>query len=395
MLHVVIPQNLFAPAIATVSSAVASRPTHPILGNIKLVADEDNQTLTLTAFDLNIGLEIPLSAQVITGGAITLPSKLLGDIVSRLPDEDVTLTMAKVGGVEVVQKPLDSTEEPSNYSIGGNGQVTIVCGSGRYQMNGLPVEEFPELPNIDSDESFDIAIATLRAGLAATLIAVSQDETKRILTGVHFTSAPDYLEFAATDGHRLSVIKTLVEDGQEFVATIPAKALKTLDLLIGNQDLPITMRADSANAIFELPNGMLITRLLDGTYPNYRQLLPTSSERKITVERKLLVSALERISVLADQKNNIVKIAVDKDAQEISLSVESPDVAAGREALPAQVSGDDLEIAFNVRYLANGLKTLHTNEIQLQLNAASTPALLVPIGGDEQTYLLMPVQIRN
>ena len=375
-MHLVIPQNLLSPAIATVSRAVASRPSHPILGNIKLVADENNQTLTLTAFDLNIAIVMPLSAQVITGGAITLPSKLLGDIVSRLPDEDVTIFNTS------------ALEEATNL-------VSLTCGSGKYQLNGLPVEEFPELPNIDSDESFDIAIATLRAGLAATLIAVSQDETKRILTGVHFVSAPDYLEFAATDGHRLSVIKTLVEDGQEFVATIPAKALKTLDLLIGNQDLPITMRTDSANAVFELPNGTLITRLLDGTYPSYRQLLPTSLGRKITLERKLLVSALERISVLADTKNNIVKITVDNDAQEISLSVESPDVAAGREALSAQVSGDDLEIAFNVKYLADGLKTLHTNEIQLQFNAANTPALLVPIGGDEQTYLLMPVQIRD
>jgi DNA polymerase III subunit beta len=375
-MHLVIPQNLLSPAIATVSRAVASRPSHPILGNIKLVADENNQTLTLTAFDLNIAIVMPLSAQVITGGAITLPSKLLGDIVSRLPDEDVTLFNTS------------ALEESANL-------VSLTCGSGKYQLNGLPVTEFPELPNIDSDESFDIAIATLRAGLAATLIAVSQDETKRILTGVHFVSAPDYLEFAATDGHRLAVIKTLVEDGQEFVATIPNKALQTLDKLIGNQDLPITMRSDNANAIFELPNGTLITRLLDGTYPNYRQLIPTSLGRKITLERKLLVSALERISVLADTKNNIVKITVDNDAQEISLSVESPDVAAGREALSAQVSGDDLEIAFNVKYLADGLKTLHTNEIQLQFNAANTPALLVPIGGDEQTYLLMPVQIRN
>ena len=353
-MHLVIPQNLLSPAIATVSRAVASRPSHPILGNIKLVADENNQTLTLTASDLNIAIVMPLSAQVITGGAITLPSKLLGDIVSRLPDEDVTLFNTS------------ALEESANL-------VSLTCGSGKYQLNGLPVTEFPELPNIDSDESFDIAISTLRAGLAATLIAVSQDETKRILTGVHFVSAPDYLEFAATDGHRLAVIKTLVEDGQEFVATIPNKALQTLDKLIGNQDLPITMRSDNANAIFELPNGTLITRLLDGTYPNYRQLIPTSLGRKITLERKLLVSALERISVLADTKNNIVKITVDNDAQEISLSVESPDVAAGREALSAQVSGDDLEIAFNVKYLADGLKTLHTNEIQLQFNAANTP----------------------
>lgn len=373
-MHLVISQPTLALAIATVSRAVATRPTHPILANIMLVADEDNQSLNLTAFDLNIGIVIPLSAQVVTGGAITLPSKLLGDIVSRLPDEDVTFSPA----------------------ISGNEQqIHLTCGSGHYLLNGLPVEEFPELPKVDSDKSFDIDIATLKEGLATTLIAASQDETKRILTGVCVTSKTDSLEFAATDGHRLSILKTSVEDGQEFLAVIPAKALHILEKLIGNQDLPITMKADNANAIFELPNGTMYTRLLDGTYPNYRDLIPASSERKITVERKLLVSALERISVLADTKNNVVKITIDNTAQEIALSVESPDVAAGRESLPAQVSGDDLDIAFNVKYLKEGLQTLHTNEIQLQINTAISPALLVPIGGHEQTYLLMPVQIRN
>jgi DNA polymerase-3 subunit beta len=227
------------------------------------------------------------------------------------------------------------------------------------------------------------------------LIATSQDETKRILTGVHFVSTDESLEFAATDGHRLSVLKASVDDGADFEVTIPSKALHTLEKLIGNQDIPITFKADNANAVFNLANGTLITRLLDGTFPRYHQLIPTTLERKITVERRLLISALERIAVLADQKNNIVKITIDTIAQEIALSVDSPDVAAGRESLPAQVSGEDLEIAFNVKYLADGLKVVSSNEIQLQLNGATQPALIVPIGGSEQTYLLMPVQIRN
>jgi DNA polymerase-3 subunit beta len=155
------------------------------------------------------------------------------------------------------------------------------------------------------------------------------------------------------------------------------------------------MKADNANMIFELANGTLITRLLDGAYPRYRQLIPATLERDITVERKLFIAALERIAVLADQKNNIVKITIDSFKQEVSLSVDSPDVATGRESISAQVSGGDLEIAFNVKYLSDGLKTMHTDEIQLQLNTATSPALIVPIGGDEQTYLLMPVQIRN
>jgi DNA polymerase-3 subunit beta len=154
------------------------------------------------------------------------------------------------------------------------------------------------------------------------------------------------------------------------------------------------MKADNANMIFELANGTLITRLLDGAYPRYRQLIPEATARKITIERKLFIAALERIAVLGDK---IVEIAIDSTAQEISLSVDSPDVATGRESMPAQIDalGEDLEIAFNVGYLKQGLQTMHTDEIQLQLDTATSPALIVPISGDEQTYLLMPVQIRN
>ena len=390
-MHIVIPQSTLSPAIASVSRAVASRPTHPILANIKLEANETAQTLTLTAFDLNIGIVLPLTAQVVTGGAITLPAKLLGDIVSRLPDEDITIASPTI---EVTKTPLEGAEQEP-YAIEKTGLINLTCGSGKYQLNGLGVSEFPELPIITDGDTFSIDIATLREGLAATLIATSQDETKRILTGVHFASIDDSLEFAATDGHRLSVLKASFEDGQDFEATIPSKALHTLEKLIGNQDIPITFKADNANAVFDLANGTLITRLLDGTFPRYHQLIPTVLERKITVERRLLISALERIAVLADQKNNIVKITIDTIAQEIALSVDSPDVAAGRESLPAQVSGEDLEIAFNVKYLADGLKVVSSNEIQLQLNGATQPALIVPIGGSEQTYLLMPVQIRN
>jgi len=396
----VISQSVLSPALATAIRAVATRPTHPILANIMLIADESEQKITITSFDLNIGIQLELSAQVVEGGAITLPSKLLGEIVSRLPDEDVTISTPTT---QITKSPLsDEVQEPSSHEISSHGLVNIACGSGKYQLNSLDPSEFPELPKINDEDNtnFSVDVATLRAGLSATLIATSQDETKRILTGVYFKFKEDILEFAGTDGHRLSVL-TLPDiedrgiDVQTFEATIPSKALHTLEKLIGNQDLPITLQADKANAVFQLPNATLITRLLDGTYPRYDQIIPSVLERKITAERKLLMAALDRIAVLSDQKNNIVKITIDSIAQEIALSVEAPDVAAGRESLPAQVSGDDLEIAFNVKYLKEGLQSIHTNEIQLQLNLATTPALIVPIGGNEQVYLLMPVQIRN
>ena len=384
-MRLVCPQTQLAANLAIVGRAVASRPTHPILANIRLDADSTNQTLGLTAFDLNIAVQVSFPAQVVDGGSITLPAKLLNDIVSRLPDEDITINFEK-----------------------DNTVVTIVCGSGRYQMNGLPIEEFPELPQIGEDgETTYLPVESMLNGLAATLFATSADETKRILTGVHLTATSDRLEFAATDGHRLSVLQTGFLDADEppvtgdtvttnLEVTIPSRALRELERMLNQQtEGAIAVKFDSANMIFQSANQILISRLLDGSYPNYRQLIPNQFERKVTLERKLFLSALERIAVLADQKNNIVKITIDSTGQEISLSVEAPDVAAGRESLPAQVSGEAVEIAFNVKYLLDGLKALPSNEIQIQLNNPTSPAVLVPIGASKMTYLLMPVQIRN
>jgi DNA polymerase-3 subunit beta len=134
---------------------------------------------------------------------------------------------------------------------------------------------------------------------------------------------------------------------------------------------------------------------LEGQYPNYRQLIPRQFSRQLTVDRRSFLSALERIAVLADQKNNIVKLTLDTTAQELALSVDAQDVGSGREAIAAQITGDDLEIAFNVRYLMEGLKVLTTPEVQLQLTTATSPAILTPLGGTKMTYLVMPVQVRN
>jgi DNA polymerase-3 subunit beta len=384
-MRLICSQSHLAAHLASVGRAVASRPTHPILANIRLDADMDNQSLGLIAFDLNLGIQVSCPSQVLEPGAITLPAKLFNDIVSRLPDEDVTISVDQ-------DSPM----------------VSIICGSGRYQVHGLPVEEFPELPQISEDgETTYLPVESMLSGLASTLFATSADETKRILTGVHLLASTDRLEFAATDGHRLSVLQTAFLDPEEppvtedtvstnLEVTIPARALRELERMLNQQtEGAIAVKFDNANMIFQSANQILISRLLDGSYPNYRQLIPTRFERQVTLERKLFLSALERIAVLSDQKNNIVKITINATGQEISLSVEAPDVAAGRESLPAQVSGDDVEIAFNVKYLLDGLKALPSNEIQIQLNNPTSPAVLVPLGGLKMTYLLMPVQIRN
>jgi DNA polymerase III subunit beta len=383
-MRLVCHQNQLASNLSIVSRAVASRPTHPVLANILLVADANSQTLGLTAFDLNLGIQVTFAANVEVGGSITLPARLLNDIVSRLPDEDITLSVDE-------------------------GEIaTITCGSGRYQVHGLPVAEFPELPQIATDgETTYLPVESLLLGLDGSLFAASTDETKRILTGVHVTANADRLEFAATDGHRLAVVNANcmatddlpgVSDGGQpgLEVTIPSRALRELERMLNAQtEGAIAVRFDRSQMIFQSANQILTSRLLDGSYPNYRALIPNQFTRQITLERKILISALERIAVLADQKNNIVKVSFNSTGQEISLSVEAPDVATGRESLPAQISGDDLDIAFNVKYLLDGLKAIDSSEIQLKLNNSTSPAIITPIGATQMTYLIMPVQIRS
>lgn len=155
------------------------------------------------------------------------------------------------------------------------------------------------------------------------------------------------------------------------------------------------LRLDETQVLFDLGNQRLTTRLLEGQYPNYRQLLPKQFARQVTVDRQGLIRSLERIAVLASQKNDIIKIAVDAANQIIALSVEAQEVGSGREQIAAQVTGDDLDIAFNVRYLLDGLKSFDSTEVQMQCNAATSPAVLVPLGEAKITYLVMPVQIRS
>lgn len=381
-MKLVCPQNSLTSNLSLVSRAVSSRPTHPVLANVLLVADEKNQQVSLSAFDLSLGIQTSFPASVEVGGSLTLPARLFSDIVSRLPEGDITLD--------------DGDEEGDE----GHISVTLTSASGRYQMRGMGASEFPELPLVEDGEQIDLSAEALVDGLRSSLFAASSDETKQVLTGVHLTVGADGLEFAATDGHRLAVVQTVESDTEDaekkLDVTIPAKALQELTKLLERQvGSTVSVRLDPTQVSFESVNQRLTSRLLEGQYPNYRQLLPKQFAHQMTVERRAFLGSLERIAVLADQKNNIVKLSISSAQGQVALSVDAPDVGSGREVIPAQVSGDDLDIAFNVRYLMDGLKTLTTTEVQFQFNTSTSPAILVPLGGIKMTYLVMPVQVRS
>ena len=389
-MQLTIEQDIFSSNLSLVSKAIPSRPNHPILSNILFEASEEQQQLSLTAFDLSLGIRTCMTAKVEQGGRVTIPAKLLNDIVSRLPGGTITLD-----------------------DEAGDAIVTLTCQSGRYQVRGMEAEEYPALPSIETSSIIQLAIEALMEGLKGTLFSTSPDETKQVLTGVHLKLHSGHLEFASTDGHRLAVVKTentqeentesINTNIEEFEVTIPAKALREVERMAGMKGTVkeeatslITLRFDETQVVFELGNQRLTTRKLEGSYPAYQQLIPNQFSHQVNVDRRLLIGALERIAVLASQKNDIVKCGIDSVNQEIALSVEATDVGNAVERLAAQISGDETEdLAFNVKYLLEGLKVFNTTEVQMQLNQATSPVILTPVGGFKMTYLVMPVQIRG
>ncbi|BAY32261.1 MULTISPECIES: DNA polymerase III subunit beta [unclassified Tolypothrix] len=383
-MKLVCAQSDLSTNLSLVSRAVPSRPTHPILANVLLQADAQTNQVSLTAFDLSLGIRTSFNAEVWEGGAIALPAKILVDITSRLPEGEITL-------------------DDESVTSGGEGIImTLTPKSGHYQVRAMGAEEFPELPIIEDTEPLQLTAAALIEGLKGSLFATSGDETKQVLTGVHLTVKQDTLEFAATDGHRLAVVETTnerpIEGSSQLEVTVPARALRELQRMLphsSSDDEPVALYLDQGQVVFAWKNQRLTSRTLEGQYPAYRQLIPRQFERQVTIDRRQFLSTLERIAVLADQKNNIVKVSIDSSQQEITLSCEAQDVGSGRESMPAQISGENIDIAFNIKYLMEGLKELPASEVQMHLNQSLTPVIFTPLGGLKMTYLAMPVQLRN
>ena len=385
-MKVVCSQSELNAALQLVSRAVATRPTHPVLANMLLTADAGTNRLSLTGFDLNLGIQTSLAASVETSGAITLPARLLGEIVSRLAS-DSPITLA--------------TEESGE-------QVQLTSLSGSYQMRGLPADDYPELPMVESGMTLKLQPAGLVQALKGTLFASSSDEAKQLLTGVHLRFNDKALEAASTDGHRLAVLQVddalqdsanSSDDAAEgFAVTLPARSLREVERLMAGwrSDDPVSLFCDRGQVVFLAADQMVTSRTLEGTYPNYGQLIPDGFNRTLALDRRGLIAALERIAVLADQHNNVVKFSSQPDEGVVQISADAQDVGSGSESLPASLTGDAIQIAFNVRYVLDGLKAMGSDRVVLHCNAPTTPAVLKPEGDAEAfTYLVMPVQIRS
>ena len=385
-MEIVCNQNEFNYAIQLVSKAVASRPTHPILANLLLTADQGTNKISLTGFDLNLGIQTSFDATVNKSGAITVPSKLLSEIVNKLPSETPV--------------SLDVDESSDN--------ILIKSDRGSFNIKGIPSDDYPSLPFVESGTSLNIDPSSFLKALKLTIFASSSDDSKQLLTGVNFTFNLKYLESAATDGHRLAVVlvdnKENFDEKEEFPSneenlsvTIPTRSLREIEKLISlrSSENSIKLFYDKGQVVFISSNQIITTRTLEGSYPNYSQLIPDNFTKLFTFNTKKIIESLERIAVLADQQSSVVKIKLNE--KDLALvSADAQDIGNASELVPVSFDFDQFDIAFNVRYLLEGLKVISSENVIFKCNLPTTPAVLVPEDNiNSFTYLVMPVQVRS
>jgi len=363
-------------ALAVVGRAVPSRPCHPILTSVLIEADLDDpiNALCLTGFDLSIGIKTSIRATVNEKGNAAVPLHLLESIVRKLPKDSPISVKAK--------------EEKFQLST----------ANGSYDIAAQDPCDYPDFPLVDSADSFGINDKIIAHALKSVLYCASTDESKQILQGVCITSG-DAFEAAATDGHRLAVFAVTGESapkGRKMQVVVPGRSLKELTRLIAEQPgETVQLSHAKGQAVFRVGTQVLTTRLLEGTFPAYRTLIPETFKSNVIFARKALISSLERVAVLAEQYNKVAKASFAADRA--CISADAQDIGKGSEDIAITLQGDNLDIAFNVQYLLEALKAFSSEKILMSCNMATTPFILRPFEAEaeaEQIALVMPVQVR-
>jgi DNA polymerase-3 subunit beta len=361
--------DLFA-ALQLVSRAVSARSTLPSLGGIQVSAEDS--TLTLRATDMELGLTRTLEGVSIdAGGTVLLPGRLFADVVRSLPEGDVGLELR-----------------------GEQRDVEVTAGAGRFHLRTLPAEDFPRLPEAGG-ESVTLPAGPLAETIELVARAASRDEVRPILTGVMVQASEQTLTMVATDSYRLSVKHTALDAAvpQELEANVPARALRELARAIaseGAEEVEIALPRNQA--IFRAGPVVLTSRLIEGQFPSWRQLIPESFEHDVRLPREELLEIARRVSQLA-QRNAPLRFALAEG--ELTVAAETPDVGDASEAMPAPYSGEPMEIAFNPQFVIDGIDSVSGDEISLQVSSPLRPGLLRPVGDEDFSYLVMPIRLND
>lgn len=387
-MKITVSKDQMLEALQQVQTVVSTRTTLPILSNVLLRAT--GETLELTTTDLDVGIQRKISADIAKAGATSLPARRLFGIFRELP--------AGEAEIEVDDKNIAS----------------IRCGSSFFKIMGLPAEEFPPLPKFDGGKHFKIAQTNLRDMFRKTSYAISNDETRYVLNGAFLQFKADKLTMVATDGRRLALAEQDLEfpKANEVEGILPTKAVNELMHLLGDKgevqavvtenQMAFEMQVATAPATGaqpekgkeekaknDSPNLMIVSKLIEGNYPNYRQVIPSECKERVTLERESLLTALRRASLLCTEKSNSVKLQFSKN--NLAVIAKSPDVGEARESVTINYKGKEIAVAFNPEYMMDPLRNLDSDEVHLELIDELSPGVIkvnAPF-----LYVLMPMRM--
>ncbi len=353
-----------------VSRAVSSRTTLPILNNVLVQTAPEG--LRLAATNLEIGIKQVIPAEVHEEGGITVPARLLTDFVTSHPDEPLSITLDK----KTQSLNLKSTRFDAN-------------------IKGIDPADFPPIPGGAEGRKIQIGQADLRDAIEQTVIAASTDEGRPVLTGVFAQLNGGNVTLAATDGHRLAV-KTLSAqaEGQDTeTLVIPARALAELSRILkgGNERVDVTVSPQKNQVFFKVGDVELMSRLIEGTYPNYKQVIPAESTTTITVKTQDLLLTTKLVSLFSREAANVIKFRVE--GGKLTLMANASEVGQNVADVEAKIEGADLQVAFNAKYVLDVLSIVGSEEVRLGFTGPLSPGVIKPVGREDYLYIIMPVRV--
>jgi DNA polymerase-3 subunit beta len=371
-------QENLARGLAIVSRAVASRSTLPVLSNI-LIGTDDSR-LKLSATNLEIGINCWIGAKVEEAGETTVPARLLTDFVNSLPQDSIDMDLS-------------------------TRTQTLHLACSRYEANikGIDASEFPLIPTAEETGQMALDPETLGEMINQVTFAAATDESRPILTGVLTRFDPDRITFAAADGFRLSVRSEEVETGVDEPLTIiiPARALNELARILGDaaEDVELTVTQGRNQVLFHLPNIDLVSQLIEGNFPDYNRIIPTTHSTRTVVDIKPFLNAVKVASFFARDAANIVKLRLEPDSElepgVLTVSATSSELGDSVTEIDASIEGEAIEIAFNARYLLDILNVVETDQVALETTTPSSPGVIKPVNGADFVHVIMPMHIRG
>jgi DNA polymerase III subunit beta len=360
-------RDVLVAQLQTVSRVASTRSAIQALSGVQFSAGSG--ACELRATDMDVGLRVPLEAEIIRDGVVVLPARLLLDVVRSLPAQSVSLELR-----------------------GAENDVELVSGNATFHIRTLRTEDFPPFPEPDSESTVTVPAAAFVGTALKVAGSASRDETRPVLTGILVSASGRELRMVATDSYRLSVKETTLESelSSAFEVNVPARALQELARLAHEEDASLGISVRQNQVLFEVGRSVLSSRLIDGQFPNYSQLLPESFEHELRIAAAELTDVVRRISLLA-QKNAPLRLAFAEG--ELTVSAETPDVGEARESMPVAFTGEPLEIGFNPEFLRAGLEAIEEGDVLLKLISPLRPGLIEAADESGFLYLIMPIRL--